>query len=158
VTLNIFGLGFGPLLMGVILGLNPHAQVWPYGIFLVLLVVSLVIISNTRETVTERQKFHIAQLKPRVGVPAQLRLQFMGPAIAIFVAFSLVGFYSAITPNLLAGVLHIHNQLVNGLIIFELFLTGVLAVLTTTRWPKRKAMLWGTLLVLPALLCIVRCN
>jgi MFS family permease len=154
VILNIFGLGFGPLLAGVTLGLYPHTQVWPYAIFLMLLAGLLVVIRRTRETVTRLQAVHLSQLKPRIGVPASLRMPFLGPAIAIFVAFSLVGFYSAITPNLLASVLHIHNQLINGLIIFELFLMGIFAVFATIRWQNRTVMRWGMLLVLPALLCI----
>ena len=154
VILNIFGLGFGPLLAGIVLGFDPHAQVLPYVIFLALLVVLLVSMRWTRETVTERQAFHVSLLKPRIGVPSHLRVSFLTPAITVFVAFSLVGFYSAIAPNLLVGVLHVHNQLVSGLIIFELFLAGVLAVVATNRWPSRKAMVGGIVFVLPALLCI----
>ena len=45
-------------------------------------------------------------LKPRLGVPQQIRLQFVSPAVTGFATFVLIGFYSALIPSLLRDSLH----------------------------------------------------
>lgn len=155
VVLNIFGLGFGPLLAALTFAFAPHAYVLPYGIFLALLVVLLCALSRAPEPVASRQPFRAQLLRPRMGVPSQLRLAFAVPAITIFVAFSLVGFYSVIAPKVLTDTLGIHSVAFEGFIIFELFLAGMVAVLLGARLPSRTAMLMGIISIVPGLVCIV---
>ena len=40
-------------------------------------------------------------LKPRIGVPSGIRVQFIAPAAMAFIAFALGGFYAALAPGLL---------------------------------------------------------
>lgn len=155
VALNIFGLGFGPLLAGTTFVFGPQTQTLPYIVFLVLLVILLLFLKWAPETVKSGQRFRAELLKPRIGVPANLRIAFLVPAITIFVAFSLVGFYSAIAPNVLANTLGVHSKIFEGYIIFELFLAGIVATLAGTRMPSRSAMLAGIACVIPGLVCVV---
>src|SRR4029079_1307578 len=58
-------------------------------------------------------------LRPRIGAPRALIAAFTAPAITVFATFSLLGFYSALTPSLLEQALHLHSHAISGGIIFE---------------------------------------
>jgi len=90
-------------------------------------------------------------LRPRIGVPRALIPAFVAPAITAFATFSLLGFYSALTPSVLEQALNLHSHAISGGIIFELYAVAAL-VLVLTRWlTARAAMLAGLALLIPAL-------
>ncbi|HEY3777171.1 MAG TPA: MFS transporter [Rhizomicrobium sp.] len=155
VAANLFGLGFGPLLCGLAATYLPVPSIAPYAIYLLLLVPLAIAVVLTRETVAGRKPLAEVSLNPGVGVPPERRAQFLAPGVITFVIFALVGFYSAIAPDLLAVVLHITNKAAIGSTVFELFLAGLLADYATRRLGSRAAMLWGAGFVLPALACLV---
>jgi hypothetical protein len=76
---------------------------------------------------------------------------FTAPAITAFSTFSLLGFYSALTPSLLEQALHLHSHAISGGVVFELYAAAAL-VLVLTQWlSARAAMLAGLVLLIPAL-------
>jgi MFS family permease len=147
VAVNVLGLGVGPLICGLAAG-KPGPSAAPYEIYAILLLPLAALVFFAEETVEE---FKPVTLGLRLGVPPDKRAQFAGPGITTFVLYSLVGFYSALVPNLLSKTLHLTGHLTAGLIVFELFLAAALSVYATGRLGSRAAMLWGTLLMLPAL-------
>jgi len=93
-------------------------------------------------------------LRPRIGVPRALIPAFTAPAVTAFSTFSLLGFYSALTPSLLEQALHLHSHAISGGIIFELYAVAAL-VLVLTQWvAARVAMLAGLALLIPALVLL----
>ena len=155
VTMNILGLGLGPILSGVLLGFGPWRLRLTYIAYLLLLLPLAILTWRATETVQGRQQVKLSLLKPSIGVPAKLRLPFVAPSAIAFAVFSLTGFYSAIIPKLLVTTLHIQNQATDGLIIFLLFLAGVISVYVTGKLSSRNAMLTGAALMLPALAILV---
>jgi MFS family permease len=94
-------------------------------------------------------------LRPRIGVPKDIRLAFTAPAVTTFATFALMGFYAAIIPNLLGESLHQKAPLVAGAVVAELFLVAALAAIATGNMHSRRAMLGGLVLLLPSLALLV---
>jgi len=139
---NLVGLGFGALLSGVLAQLAPWPLRTPYVVFLVLLLVLAALLVTTRETV-ERPVRAIdeLELRPRIGVPRNLRLAFVAPAAIAFTAFALGGFYAALAPDLLARSLQRHEPVVIGGIVALFFVSGALAAVASRALRGRSAML-----------------
>lgn len=155
VAINLMGLGIGPLLCGVLSAYTPYPFRSPYAVYFVLLVIGALVTAATRDTVKDRRPLEEAEIKPRVGVPREIRAAFVAPGVTTFVIFSLVGFYSAIAPGLMADVLHVTNHAAAGAIVFELFLAGAITAIAASGLAARTAMLWGAAAMLPALALLV---
>ena len=155
VAVNVFGLGFGPLLSGVLADATDWPLIVPYIAFAGLLLPLAAAIAFTRETVTERKSLSQLDLSPRVGVPSDLRVQFLAPGVTTFVIYSLVGFYAAITPNIIAQTLKIESHAAAGAIVFGLFAVATITVFAGRALSNRTAMISGAALMLPALVFLV---
>src|SRR6185312_13140483 len=79
-------------------------------------------------------------LRPRIGVPRELRLAFVAPAAIVFAAFALGGFYAALAPEMLARSLHRGGPLVVGGIVALFFATGMVTAVLTRALRGRGAM------------------
>jgi MFS family permease len=122
---NLAGLVIGALIAGAL----GQWVAWPldtsYVVFLVLLLIILLLLRSTPEGV--RQLVHSAEqlsLRPRLGVPRQIRGAFIAPAAIAFAAFALGGFYAALTPGLLSHSLHISNRALTGGVVAVFFGSG----------------------------------
>jgi MFS family permease len=149
-----FGLA-GPLLAGLL----AQFAVWPLRLcFLVYLVVLCIMAGGlflVPETVRHRRGLTELALRPRIGVPAHIRLQFVAPAVAGFATFALIGFYGALLPNLLAKSLHQSAPAIAGAVVCALFLVAALTILSTGRLHSGTAMMSGLALLPPSLWLLV---
>ena len=152
---NFFGCAAGPLLGGLLAQFAPAPLRLPFFVFLALLVASAVGICFVPETVRHRVRLAEVALKPRIGIPPNIRLQFLSPAVTGFATFSLIGFYSALIPNLLADSLHQTAPLVAGIVVCGLFTVAALAILTTGRLASQATMLTALVLLPPAVWLLV---
>jgi MFS family permease len=151
VAVNLLGLGAGPLLCGLA-ATAPGPSPAPFIVYMVLLAPLAAAIFLADETVGETAPMRLGL---RFGVPPGKRTAFAAPGITSFVLYSLVGFYSALMPNLLSQTLHVTGHLASGLLVFALFMAGVITVFATARATSRSVMLWGVGLMLPALALMV---
>jgi len=151
VAINLLGLAVGPLLCGLLAEYAPVSFVTPYLIYVVLLAALAVGIAFARDTVERPKALADVTLRVRVGVPAGLRRKFLAPGIANFVLYSMVGFYSALAPGLIAKNLHITSHAISGVLVAELFLASAITVYVSAPLSSRAAMLWGFVLMLPTL-------
>jgi len=122
----------------------------PFYVYLVLLCASAAGICFVPETVRDRVRLAEVALKPRIGIPSNIRLQFLSPAVTGFAAFSLIGFYSALIPNLLADSLHQSAPLIAGMVVCGLFGVAAVTILTTGRLASQATMLTALVLLPPA--------
>jgi hypothetical protein len=99
--------------------------------------------------------FRDLSLAPRLGVPSNIRVQFISPAVAGFVVFALIGFYAALIPNLLSDSLHEKSPAISGSIVFGLFAVAAACVILTSNVSSRTAMLTGMVLLTPNLWLLV---
>lgn len=151
VAINVLGLALGPLLGGFLVQYGPQPFVTPYLVYVALLGVLARSIAQAQETVGEIKPLRQVNFKVRIGVPRGVRAAFMAPGIANLVLYSMVGFYSALTPSLIAKTLHIANHAVSGALVGELFLVGAATVYLTAPLGSRTAMLAGFVVMLPTL-------
>ncbi len=153
---NFIGLAVGPLLSGMLIQYAPWPRHLSYVVYLVGLCTVAVLVVRTRETVDgPARDLREVSLRPRLGVPPDLRGAFIPPAIAAFGIFALLGFYSALIPSVLHDSLHQASKSVSGAVVFELFLVSALTLAVTRKLGSRTAMLAGLVLLLPSLALLV---
>jgi MFS family permease len=150
---NFTGLAIGALLTGILVEYAPWPLRLTYAIYLALLLATAIAVLFAPETVKRRSER--PSLKPRLGVPRGIWLQFLPPAVTGFVTFALLGFYAALIPSLLAEDLHYRQPVVAGGVVFGLFLIAAAGVLVTGRIQSRKAMLTGLAAFVPAVAMLV---
>ena len=149
---NFMGLAVGSLLAGTLADLAPWPLRLSYIVYLGLLLVIGVAIVFPPETVeTRASHWKDLALRPRLGVPAGIRMSFVSPAATAFATFALLGFYAALIPGVLGESLHQSGPLVAGAIVFELFVVATATTVLTGNVTSRKAMLCGLALLPPAL-------
>ena len=149
---NLGGLAFGALLAGALAQFAPWPLRTSYVVFLLLLVMMIVLLRWVRETVAEPVRE--LSLRPRVGVPRDLRLAFVAPAAIAFAAFALGGFYAALAPDLLVRSLHHREPLLIGGIVALFFACGAATVPLARRLQGRAAII-AALALLWAGLCLL---
>jgi MFS family permease len=147
---NFFGCAAGPLFGGLLAQFAPWPLRLPYLVYLVLLSAVAVAILFVPETVTNPKRFGEASLRPRLGVPRPIRLQFVSPAVSGFATFSLIGFYAALIPNLLGESLHQSAPTVAGAIVCEVFGIAAVTILSTAWLGSQAAMFSALALLVPA--------
>jgi len=144
---NFFGIAVGPILAGLLAQYAAWPTRLPFVAYLGLLAVVAPAIALARETVDARGAR--LELKPRLGVPADKRVAFIPPAVSVFGAMALVGFYAALIPTVVEA-LGQTNLAVGGAIAAVMFLAGGLTILATQTVSARLAMLWGLGLMAPS--------
>jgi MFS family permease len=152
---NFFGCAAGPLIGGLFAQFAFAPLRLPYLAFLVLLCGAAGAIMLPRETVTPPKPLREVDLRPRIGVPPGILLQFISPAVTGFATFSLIGFYSALIPSLLVETLHISSPLIAGAVVCELFLIAAVAILVSGGLPSQSATLVALLLLPPSVWILV---
>ena len=152
---NFFGCAAGPLIGGVFAQFAVAPLRLCYLAYLVLLCGAAGAIFLPRETVTQPKPLGDIDLRPRIGMPPGIRLQFISPAVTGFATFSLIGFYSALIPSLLGETLHQSAPLVAGGVVCELFLVAAVAILTSGMLASQTATLTALLLLPPSVWILV---
>ncbi len=149
---NFSGLAVGPLLAGPLAQYAPWPSHLSFPVYLLLLTATAILVASTTETVPNPVgSLERLSLRPRLGVPSQVRSQFMAPAITAFVTFAFVGFYAALLPGVMIREIHERNLAIAGGVVCELFAAATLALFATQKIRSRAAMLGGLLLLLPGL-------
>jgi MFS family permease len=152
---NFFGCAAGPLLAGVLAQFAPEPLRLPFILYLVLLSGICIVIFFAPETLADPKSISEVSLKPRLGVPRRIWLQFVAPAATSFATFALIAFYAALIPNLLAESLHQPAPLVAGAVVCELFGIAAVTILSTGRLESRAAMFCALALLLPSVCLLV---
>jgi MFS family permease len=152
---NFFGCAAGPLLSGLLAEFAPAPLQLSYYVYLVLLCGSAGAILFAPETVTQPKSLGEVSLRPRLGVPQQIRLQFLSPAVTGFATFALIGFYAALIPSLLGESLHQSAPAVAGAIVCELFGIAAVTILVSGRLESRATMLSALAVLLPSVWLLV---
>lgn len=152
---NFFGCAAGPLLAGLLAQFAFWPLRLPFYVYLVVLVAAGGAILLAPETVSRTKSLSEVSLKPRLGVPQNIWLQFVSPAVAGFATFALIGFYSALIPNLLADGLHLPAPTVAGAVVCELFGVAAITILSTGRLRSRTTMFGALALLLPSVWLLV---
>ncbi|MFF2144054.1 MFS transporter [Kitasatospora sp. NPDC058190] len=147
---NMGGLGFGPLLSGLLSQYAPHPLVLPFAVHLVLLTASFALLLLLPETVAGTRPLRTAR-PDRPDLPPQVRPVFVPAGIAAFAGFSLLGLFTSVSPAFLAEGLNVHNRAVVGLVVFAVFLASTLGQLLVPRFGTARAVPLGCLVLIGGL-------
>jgi MFS family permease len=116
---NMLGLGFGPLLAGILAEYASHPLRLPFWVDLALLVPATLAIIAMPEPVSVRGR---PRLRPEaLRVPESVRAIFIRASLAGFAGFAVLGLFTAVSPAFLGQTLHITNEAVVGLVVFAVF-------------------------------------
>jgi MFS family permease len=155
-TGNLAGLALGAIMAGLLAQYAPWPLRTSYMVYLVLMLIvialTLVLPEGVEHTVRSADEL---SLRPRIGVPRNMRLAFIAPAAMAFATFALGGFYAALTPGLLWHSLQQHNLAVIGALVALFFGSGALTAATTGKLTARPAMLISTIMLLLGLALLV---
>ena len=154
-TANTLGLAVGPLLAGILAEYAPAPLRLSYVVFLPLVLAAAVPIWFCQETIEDAKPLAGVSMRPRLGVPKEIRGDFVTPAIAAFVTFAVLGFYSALLPSVVSQSLHDPNRALAGGVVAEVFLVGALTIATWPRVEPRTGMLIGLVLLIPGVVLLV---
>ncbi len=150
---NMGGLGLGPLIAGLFAEYGPDPTVLVFEVYLAVLAVAAVGLVLVPETVTNRQPLTLRF--SGLGIPVAGRREFVAAGVAGFVAFSLLGLFSALAPSFLGGVLHEDSHAVGGAVVFAIFAAATLTQLVLARFPSRPVIFSGLATLLAGLALIV---
>jgi MFS family permease len=148
---NFVGLGIGALMSGVLADWISSPLRLPFIVYLAVLVPMSALVWFSHETVSDPvQTIERISLRPQLSVPAEIRAQFVAPAVTGFGAMALVGFYAALAPSLLAEHLHETSHAAAGAVFLELAAVVSASIVATQSLSSRAAMLWALGLMLPS--------
>ncbi|SAK55944.1 multidrug resistance protein D [Caballeronia hypogeia] len=151
-AVNLAGLALGVLAAGLLAQFAAGPLHTVFVVYFVVLAVTAALAARTRETVDAPERSLAAlSFAPRIGIPSELRMAFIAPAVTAFATFALLGFYAALLPNLLANSMNLHSPALSGAIVAELFIASTITVIATPMLSARTAMFAGLWLLPPSL-------
>jgi MFS family permease len=121
---NIGGLGFGALVAGVLAQYVSSPLSTPYVVLAALLVVSIVAVALTPETVVRKR---VAYRPQRISADHGDRRGYVVAGAGAFSAFAVFGVFTSVSPGFVAGELHHPSRLLAGLVVFIVFGGAALA-------------------------------
>ncbi|HVV24684.1 MAG TPA: MFS transporter [Pseudonocardiaceae bacterium] len=156
-TSPTLGLAVGALGSGVLVQYAPDPTTLVF-VILTVVFVALALGAVLMPETVRRKEGALASLRPRVGVPARIRPRFAVAMPALISTWALGGLYLSLGPSLAAGVLHLRNHLVGGLVVAALCAAGSLSAFLVRDGSPRQLMIAGPVvlfagvaLTLPAL-------
>ena len=153
---NLTGLAFGPLVAGILAQYAPWPLRLVFVAFLLLFIPIVLITRMSQETVGERvSSLRRLSLRPRIGIPEEIRTAFVSPGATAFAIFAFTGFYTALIPSMLLQTMHQTNHAVSGAVVAELFAVAAVVITATQVLDKRLIMLIGIASMIPSLAVLV---
>jgi MFS family permease len=143
---NMTGLGLGPLVAGLFaeyVAMPTHSVFWAYLGVCALALAALLLIPET-----VRNPDGIISLRPRLGVPPEMRTTMLGAGLGVFAAFTVLGLFSSLVPTFVHGILGVHNLALVGGASFLIFVIAAISQAVSARLPSRRSVSIG----LPVLL------
>ena len=152
---NFFGCAAGPLLGGFLAQYAPWPLRLPFYVYLVLLCITAGVISLAPETLADPRPLGEVSLRPRLGVPRNIWLQFVSPAVGGFAVFALIGLYAALIPSVLRDSLHLSAPSVAGAIAAEVFGVAAVTILTTGTFGSQITLMSALALLAPSVWLLI---
>lgn len=137
---NLGGLSLGPLIAGALAQFVGKPLLVPYWIVGAALVVSAVAVRLVPETVAKHHRTYRPQ---RVAVPANARTPYFRAAAAGFVAFGVMGLFTALAASFVAGTMHQTSHLMAGLPSFLVFFCAAAGQIALGRAVPRRLFALG---------------
>jgi MFS family permease len=131
---NLGGIGFGPLVAGLLAQFAPAPLRLPYGAFGIVLIVLAACVALSPETLS-RVEPRPRYRPQRIVVPQSARSIFYAATLAGMAAFAVFGVFNSLVPSFLAGTLHERSHAIAGAVPFAAFAAGAVAQIISARAP-----------------------
>lgn len=143
-AVNVLGLGFGPLLAGLMVENVPPQLQSVYWVLLICFAIGLLIVWRMPETVDVKPgaRPHMQHL----ALPREVRPAFLQAVIPGFTGFAVVGLFGAVSPDLL-NQMGISDPVDQGWIIFLVFAASGATQLMVKPLPLARTMQAGCILL-----------
>ena len=120
------GLATGALLTGILVEYGPAPTHLIYALLIGAFLAAIPFAAALPETVSATSRTWVRHLRPRISVPADLRVAFIATIPCMVAVWALGGLILSLAPSLLSGVLSNDNHLAGGLPIFVM--AGISAI------------------------------
>jgi MFS family permease len=131
-AVNIGGIGFGALVAGVLAQYVDSPLRTPYLVFAALLLISILAVIVTPETVEEKP-VRPAYRPQRMSADHGDRPGYIAAAAAGFASFAVFGLFTSVAPGFVRGDLHHSSPALAGLVVFAVFGPAAAAQTLTRR-------------------------
>jgi predicted MFS family arabinose efflux permease len=146
---NLGGLGFGPVLAGILAKWVKSPLTVPFIVFLGLLCAVLAAVTLAPETRPRRDPMPTYRIQ-RMSVPDEARGTFAAAAVGAFIAFGALGLFTALSATFLITLHHSSVALAGGTVGL-MFAGGVIAQIAMSAWAPRRVLSLGMALMLAGL-------
>ena len=150
-SVNVGGLGLGPLIAGLLAQWGKLQLTLPYLVFIALGAVALLSLSVVPETGSRTPK-PAAPKGPRSSRSARLPIPAAAGTAA---AFAASGLFAGLSGLILSTTLHHPSHALSGAALFLVFASGVVSQLATTKLPASRVLAVGTASMLGGLVLLV---
>ena len=143
----LLGLAAGALGSGLLVQYGPDPLRLVFWLLAGAFVLALAVVVAMPEPVAVRRPDWLGALRPRVGVPRDLRRPFVAVAPILVATWALGGLYLSLGPSLAVALLHTTSHVTGGLVIVALSATGAIASVALRAHPAERLMLAGASLL-----------
>ncbi|MCW2670388.1 MAG: transporter [Frankiales bacterium] len=151
---NLGGIGFGPLVAGLLAQFAPQPLRLPYIVFAGVLILLTVLVAVSPETAT-RPDPAPAWRPQRIAVPLAARGAFFAATAAGVASFAVFGVFNSLAPSFLAGTLHESSRAVAGAVAFAAFAAGAVAQILLSRLDVRATLRISMVILIPGLALLI---
>jgi predicted MFS family arabinose efflux permease len=142
----LLGLAAGALGAGLLVEYAPAPMRLVYWLLVGVFALAVLAVAAMPEPVQTRGGWAGA-LRPRIGVPREVRGTFVAVAPIMVATWALAGLYLSLGPSLAASLLHSTSHVTGGLVIVALAATGSIASIAARSRPSEHAMIGGAVLL-----------
>ncbi|MBP2336151.1 MFS family permease [Saccharothrix coeruleofusca] len=142
-SVNMLGVGLGPVVAGVLAEFAPAPLVVPYLVHLLLVLCAAVALRAVAEP-RPRAAGPVRWRPQRMGVPPAARPAFVRAATGGVAGFAVLGLFTSVSPAFLSQVLGITDHVSGGLVVLALLGTSAAGQVASARLAERSAALVGT--------------
>ena len=139
-----FGTALGGILAGVLVQYLPGPTVLVYGVLGVIFFLQALGIAHMAEPISPRAGV-LASLKPQFNLPRAARERLLLAVPVLVALWALGGFYAALGPMLIRGMMGSNSPLLGGLALFVLAASGGASVLLLQRREPSEVMTFGAI-------------
>ncbi len=137
-----FGTATGALVAGVLVQFLPFPTHLVYVVFGLVFIVQAFGLLLMKDSIEPRGGV-LASLKPKLALPRATREPLLLATPVLIAVWALAGFYGALSPLLVKGMLGVNTPLVGGLALFVVATFGGLSVLVLHQRESREMMMLG---------------
>jgi MFS family permease len=143
---NMLGLGFGPLLAGILAQYLFHPIRLVFVVDIAILIPAFIAIWFMPEPVKVKQKTKLKIQKLRV--PSEVRATFIRAVIPVFAGFSMLGLFSSVSSSFMQDVLQVENKAILGVVVFLMFCASAMGQLLFKHTPDRTVLTLGSAILI----------